>query len=410
MNNFKKIAALFLALVMICLTFASCGKKTETGTPVALVDGQIIYSNDQEILDYLSYYIWLNEIELPTSDEISYAYAMAVTYCTDSVIWYRIYEKELATKGITFSEKKLKDRMENAKKLFSDYEGGFEGFRKVMGLSKNFLYNMAKYEAISEEIIAMLSKTFEVSDEAALEYFNSHIEEYTNAPGIVYDAILLEILDLQDNAEVASKKAEAEECIARLKNGADFDAVREEILKKYSSDEYFYTSFASGQATLPEGEYVKIEDLAAEIKLIEDLYKNEDGPIYDPSTDKSSDEYKNYEFYINSLYRAELMYALTTATSSGEIYDAPILSTIGYVVVKNLRYNESVSFVNFSEVKDEIKETLWSEEFEKVAENYREELIKKYNVQFNKTNVDWETHESDPAAETTADSSATASN
>lgn len=410
MNNLKKIAALFLALAMICLAFAACGKKEPTGTPVALVDGQIIYSNDQEILDYLAYYIWLNDIELPTSDEISYAYAMAVTYCTDSVIWYRIYEKELATKGITFSEKKLKDKMENAKNLFSDYEGGFEGFRKVMGLSKNFLYNMAKYEAISEEIVIMLSETFEVSDEAALEYFNSHIEEYTNSPGIVYDAILLEILDLQDEAEVASKKAEAEECIARLKNGADFDAVREEILKKYSSDEYFYTSFASGQATLPEGEYVKVEDLAAEIKLVEDLYKNEDGPIYDPSADKSSDEYKNYEFYINSLYRAELMYALTTATSSGEIYDTPILSTIGYVVVKNLRYNESVSFVNFSEVKDEIKETLWSEEFEKVAESYREELIKKYNVQFNKTSVDWETYESDPAAETTAETSATASN
>lgn len=45
-----------------------------------------------------------------------------------------------------------------------------------------------------------------VSDEEALAYFNEHISEYTHAPGIVYDAILLEILDMQDASEVAAKK------------------------------------------------------------------------------------------------------------------------------------------------------------------------------------------------------------
>ena len=59
----------------------------------------------------------------------------------------------------------------------------------------------------------------------------------------------------------------------------------------------------------------------------------------DANANKDSDEYKNYESYINSLYRAELMYALTTATKSGEIYSKPILSTIGYVVVKNIKHN-----------------------------------------------------------------------
>lgn len=403
MNNLKKMAALFLALTMICLAFASCGKKPQKneGTPVAIVDGEIIYGNDQEILDYLAYYVWMNDIELPTDDKISYAYTSAVTYCTDSVIWYRIYEKELASKGITFSEKKLKDKIDEAKATFADQDGGYEGFRKSLGISKNFVYNIVKYEAISEEIISIISERCDVSDEEALAYFNEHISEYTHAPGIVYDAILLEILDMQDSSEVEAKKAEAAEYIKKITGGMDFDAAREEVKKKYSDDKYFYTGFASGEATLAEGDYIKVDNLDTEIKAIEDMMKENNIKI-DANADKNSDEYKNYESYINSLYRAELMYALTTATKSGEIYSKPILSTIGYVVVKNIRHNNTVSFTNFGDVKDEIKQKIADEKFDKEVDNYREEMIEKYGVVFNKTDVDWQTSESESTTATTA--------
>lgn len=403
MNNLKKMAALFLALTMVCLAFASCGKKPQEkkGTPVAIVDGEIIYGNDQEILDYLAYYVWMNKIELPTDDKISYAYTTAVTHCTDSVIWYKIYEKELAAKGITFSEKKLKDEIDKAKSFFDDHDGGYEGFRKSLGLSKNFVYNIVKYEAISKEIISIISEKCNVSDEEALAYFNEHISEYTHAPGIVYDAILLEILDMQDASEVAAKKAEAEEYIKKITGGMDFDAAREEVKKKYSGDKYFYTGFASGEATLAEGEYIKVDDLDAEKKTIEEMMAEKNIKI-DANANKDSDEYKNYESYINSLYRAELMYALTTATKSGEIYSKPILSTIGYVVVKNIKHNETISFTNFGDVKDEIKETISGEKFDKEVDNYREEMIKKYGVVFNKTDVNWQTSESESTTATTA--------
>lgn len=402
MNNLKKMAALFLALTMICLAFASCGKKPQKneGTPVAIVDGEMIYGNDQEILDYLSYYLWVNEIELPTGNEISYAYTAAVTYCVDSVVWYRIYEKELASKGITFSEKKLKDEIEKTKALFDDQDGGYNGFCKSLGISKNFAYNMVKYEAISEEIVSIISEKCEVSDEEALDYFNENISEYTHSPGIVYDAILLEILDMQDSSEVEAKKAEAAEYIKKISGGMDFDAAREEVKKKYSDDKYFYTGFASGEATLAEGEYIKVDDLEAEKKAIEDVMA-ENNLKMDANADKDSDEYKNYEAYINSLYRAELMYALTTATKSGEIYSNPILSTIGYVVVKNVKYNSTISFTNFGDVKDEIKKTIADEKFNEEVENYREEMIEKYGVVFNKTDVDWQTSESESTTATT---------
>ena len=96
------------------------------------------------------------------------------------------------------------------------------------------------------------------------------------------------------------------------------------------------------------------------------------------------------------------MYALTTATKSGEIYSKPILSTIGYVVVKNIKHNETISFTNFGDVKDEIKETISGEKFDKEVDNYREEMIKKYGVVFNKTDVNWQTSESESTTATTA--------
>ena len=270
-----------------------------------------------------------------------------------------------------------------------------------MVLSKNFVYNILKYEAISKEIISIISEKCNVSDEEALAYFNEHISEYTHAPGIVYDAILLEILDMQDASEVAAKKAEAEEYIKKITGGMDFDAAREEVKKKYSGDKYFYTGFASGEATLAEGEYIKVDDLDAEKKAIEEMMAEKNIKI-DANANKDSDEYKNYESYINSLYRAELMYALTTATKSGEIYSKPILSTIGYVVVKNIKHNETISFTNFGDVKDEIKETISGEKFDKEVDNYREEMIKKYGVVFNKTDVNWQTSESESTTATTA--------
>ena len=181
----------------------------------------------------------------------------------------------------------------------------------------------------------------------------------------------------------------------------DFDAAREEVKKKYSGDKYFYTGFASGEATLAEGEYIKVDDLDAEKKTIEEMMAEKNIKI-DANANKDSDEYKNYESYINSLYRAELMYALTTVTKSGEIYSKPILSTIGYVVVKNIKHNETISFTNFGDVKDEIKETISGEKFDKEVDNYREEMIKKYGVVFNKTDVNWQTSESESTTATTA--------
>ena len=181
----------------------------------------------------------------------------------------------------------------------------------------------------------------------------------------------------------------------------DFDAAREEVKKKYSDDKYFYTGFASGEATRAEGEYIKVDDLDAEKKAIEEMMAEKNIKI-DANANKDSDEYKNYESYINSLYRAELMYALTTATKSGEIYSKPILSTIGYVVVKNIRHNDTVSFTNFGDVKDEIKQKIADKKFDKEVDNYREEMIEKYGVVFNKTDVDWQTSESESTTATTA--------
>lgn len=405
MKNITRIFALILALTMICLAIAACGKKEEDGHAIAVIDGEVIYDNDPEIMDYMVYYMVINEIPIPEGDELTYEYVTAATICTDTVIWNRIYEKELASQGITYKKSNLKDEMNAVKEVFSYYDGGYEKFRKDLNLSKNFLFNMAKYSAISADIANILTKRCEITDEEAIEYFNLHIEEYSKPKGIVYDAILLEVLDLQDDEEVAAKKAEAQECIARLSKGEDFDTVRKEIMKKYDSDKYVYTSFVSGEAVLQDGDYYTVTDLEAEKKVIEELYKSEDMK-YDAKADAKSDEFLNYQKYLNSMYRGELMYALTTATKAGEIYSEPIYSPVGYVIIKNIKYNDSIIFGNFNDSKDEIKSKLFNEKFDTILDEYQDELTKKYSVRFNKMEIDWETK----TTETTATTATTAGN
>lgn len=399
MKNITRIFAFILALTMICLAIAACGKKKEEGHAVAVIDGEVIYDNDPEIVDYMVYYMVINEINIPKGDELTYEYVTAASICTDTVIWNKIYEKELASRGITYKKSDLKDEIESVKDVFSNYEGGYEKFRKDLGLSKNFIYNMAKYAAISADIANILTKECEITDEEAIEYFNLHIEEYSRPKGIIYDAILLEVLDLQDDEEVAAKKAEAQECIARLSGGEDFDTVRKEIMKKYDSDKYVYTSFVSGEAILKDGDYYTVTDLAAEKKLIDETYEKE-GIKYDAKADAKSDEFINYQQYLNSIYRAELMYALTTATKTGEIYSEPIYSPVGYVVVKHVGYNETVVFGNFNDSKDEIKSKLFNEKFSTILEDFQNDLIKKYSVRFNKMELEWETKTTETSATT----------
>ncbi len=59
-------------------------------------------------------------------------------------------------------------------------------------------------------------------------------------------------------------------------------------------------------------------------------------------------------------------------------------------------------FTNFGDVKDEIKQKIADKKFDKEVDNYREEMIEKYGVVFNKTDVDWQTSESESTTATTA--------
>lgn len=391
MKTVKKIIALLLVCATLfgALMLCSCGKKDRI--PLAYMNGRYIYDDDKEIRDYLLYYLTVNEIEIPESvDKMTYEYATAYAHCVDTVIWNRIYEKELRSQKVRIDKKALKAASkQQIASIDESLEGGYKRLCKSMGVSTDLFYNLQRYSAVLAEIYKIAAKEIEVSDEEISNYYRANLSDYIIKIGYRYDVILLEVLDLKSSTEMAEKKAEAEQVLAKLNGGADFAATQKEIIEKYSSDEYFYTSFAVGEATLGDNEFTPVPDLAAALSEIEAMYE-EQGIKYDPNADAKSEEFNNYQGFLNSCYRVELVYALTSATKKDQVYEKPILSPLGYVIVKNLGRVENGGFRPLEEVSASIRDTIYKDKVNDSLSVLQEKLKTKYSVVFNATDVQWE--------------------
>lgn len=385
MKTVKKIMALLLVCATLCgsLMLCSCGHKNDI--PIAYVDGTFYYGNDPEIRDYLLFYFATNNIDIPESqDALTTEYVAAYNLCVETVIWNHVYEKALRREKVKIDKSAIRNAAKTAKEAVDlSYEGGYKQMKKDLGISTDIIYNVQRYQYVLSLVQLFLFDKINLSDEELTKYYKTHIADYRIELGYYYDAILLEVLDLQNDEEIQSKKAEAETVIKRLSGGEDFDTVRKEIIAKYSTEGYFYTGLVSADGILAEDQFDAVsDDLSAEIDSLNQFYE-ECGISYDKNADKDSEAFSNYQLYLNSRYRVELVYALTQATKDGEIYENPIYSPIGYVVIRNNKHITEGGFTPFDEVKADVLEKAYGDAMDVAFENYKKELTEKYTIVFN---------------------------
>lgn len=341
MKKSIKLICFLLATLMVAFVFCGCKKK---GMLLARYDGGEVYSNDEDVKEWTKYltsyyYSYVEEGKM-TKDYLG-------TLIIKTIVAQRIREIEVQKRGIEVTDEAVQNMYDYNKKAFDEqYKGGFDGMLKDSGLSKKFWMMFAR-NAVIEQLIAndlVLNKNF--TDEELTEYYAENLSKYITNAGYTYTALFIEVKDISNDTEWSEQKAVAEKYIERLLSGEDFDKVKEEILKTYNEENgYKQTADWTGQGTVAFDEVYKIDDLDKALKEVDEKYSDRD-----PKADKSSEAYSKYLQYLATSMAYTQSYAMTTI-KEGEIYASPIISPLGWMILRLDKIAEETVYPSLDEIR-----------------------------------------------------------
>ena len=131
MKQTKKVICILLVFSVIAVLFTACGDRGEI---LAVYDNTPVYEED--VRDIINYYIATNATLDSTDEEKTEIAKQAVrTYVN-----YKLLELDLKDLGYTVDEKALDATLEETIDYLDEtFEGGYQDWRTMYQVSKNFL-------------------------------------------------------------------------------------------------------------------------------------------------------------------------------------------------------------------------------------------------------------------------------
>ena len=370
MKQTKKVICILLVFSVIAVLFTACGDRGEI---LAVYDNTPVYEED--VRDIINYYIATNATLDSTDEEKTEIAKQAVrTYVN-----YKLLELDLKDLGYTVDEKALDATLEETIDYLDEtFEGGYQDWRTMYQVSKNFLKEELRRFELAALFSEYASDTVEITDAEIGEYYELNAMEYADPAGYTWTAVLREVLDLNDEEECATAKAEMESYIRQVKGGfSTLEQVKEDILKKYTEEDgYKQTELYSGETFTPKTSVKDIPDLAAALEEVAQSYEN-----LNPDAEPDTDEYDTYMSYLGDCFETEVYYALQNM-EAGEIYEKPLLSFAGYFIIRLDRVKLESGFTPLEEVRDEIETKLRNERISEMFEAHLNNLTENHEVQY----------------------------
>ena len=370
MKQTKKVICILLVFSVIAVLFTACGDRGEI---LAVYDNTPVYEED--VRDIINYYIATNATLDSTDEEKTEIAKQAVrTYVN-----YKLLELDLKDLGYTVDEKALDATLEETIDYLDEtFEGGYQDWRTMYQVSKNFLKEELRRFELAALFSEYASDTVEITDAEIGEYYELNAMEYADPAGYTWTAVLREVLDLNDEEECATAKAEMESYIRQIKGGfSTLEQVKEDILKKYTEEDgYTQTELYSGETFTPKTSVKDIPDLAAALEEVAQSYEN-----LNPDAEPDKDEYDTYMSYLGDCFETEVYYALQNM-EAGEIYEKPLLSFAGYFIIRLDRVKLESGFTPLEEVRDEIETKLRNERISEMFEAHLNNLTENHEVQY----------------------------
>ena len=370
MKQTKKVICILLVFSVIAVLFTACGDRGEI---LAVYDNTPVYEED--VRDIINYYIATNATLDSTDEEKTEIAKQAVrTYVN-----YKLLELDLKDLGYTVDEKALDATLEETIDYLDEtFEGGYQDWRTMYQVSKNFLKEELRRFELAALFSEYASDTVEITDAEIGEYYELNAMEYADPAGYTWTAVLREVLDLNDEEECATAKAEMESYSRQIKGGfSTLEQVKEDILKKYTEEDgYTQTELYSGETFTPKTSVKDIPDLAAALEEVAQSYEN-----LNPDAEPDTDEYDTYMSYLGDCFETEVYYALQNM-EAGETYEKPLLSFAGYFIIRLDRVKLESGFTPLEEVRDEIETKLRDERISEMFEAHLNNLTENHEVQY----------------------------
>ena len=395
-------------LIAACAGIVSCGENPEDdkGELLATYKGGELYENDLE--DWRQYMSHIYYDDINASDDVKAALYAVFDLTTSYVVKIKAFENLLEKEGyMTFSEKSINSYAETLiEGLDEDFKGGYDAWKKGYHVSDEFIYSFAEMQLVSAEIEKYVMSRYGVTDEMIDKYWELYAGDYVQVPSYYFDSIILAPdADYKGGeAEWEELKADAQKYIDEINAGADFEAVKAEAIA--NSHNPTVSQLYSNVSSITKLECRGFEDLETILadnktaieKYCEEL-EIEFVPYADPNGDK--DQRDAWFYYVNMNHEAYVKNALLNL-EEGAVWSEPIMSVLGYQILKITKIDEDVFFKKpsdypevYNDIYDKVYKELWNDgsgvavtEFESdLAEDYDINIVYSYVSEYKKGNL-----------------------
>lgn len=232
-NTFFKILLLALAASLV-LT----GCNTSNEDIVAVVNGTKITKSDFEKTalkvgkEYEMIFgeeIWTSEVEGGKTFKEEFDNEIL-----NVMISQEIVNQQAEKENITVTDEEVANEMSSYMQMIENVDE-YNKFMEENGIDEEFLKNHFRQTLIFDKYRNKIMSETEITENDLSDYYNTHIDEYKKEEIKASHILITTLNDMGEplsEEETAKKESEAQDILARIKQGEDFEA----LAKEYSDD------------------------------------------------------------------------------------------------------------------------------------------------------------------------------
>ena len=232
-NTFFKILLLALAASLV-LT----GCNTSNEDIVAVVNGTKITKSDFEKTalkvgkEYEMIFgeeIWTSEVEGGKTFKEEFDNEIL-----NVMISQEIVNQQAEKENITVTDEEVANEMSSYMQMIENVDE-YNKFMEENGIDEEFLKNHFRQTLIFDKYRNKIMSETEITENDLRDYYNTHIDEYKKEEIKASHIFITTLNDMGEplsEEETAKKESEAQDILARIKQGEDFEA----LAKEYSDD------------------------------------------------------------------------------------------------------------------------------------------------------------------------------
>lgn len=227
-----------ILLIALAASLVLTGCNTSNEDIVAVVNGTKITKSDFEKTalkvgkEYEMIFgeeIWTSEVEGGKTFKEEFD-----TEILNVMISQEIVNQQAEKENITVTDEEVANEMSSYMQMIENVDE-YNKFMEENGIDEEFLKNHFRQTLIFDKYRNKIMSETEITENDLRDYYNAHIDDYRKEEIKASHILITTLNDMGEplsEEDTAKKEAEAQDILARIKQGEDFEA----LAKEYSDD------------------------------------------------------------------------------------------------------------------------------------------------------------------------------